>query len=192
MPQPITAVSSSAADFVSYESFLGPRFLEFSSFWYDLSGGIAAGQDGLVVASAKNTLWDGVLLYLLARRAVYQRVGPGPALRSVFAATVDDEALLAELDRLLLQNPGSHEEVASFAQACLDFVDERLGLRHWREFYGSLSTPGLYGRYHQRILGLGKLAEELGVSLPRPVESVMEGMRIRREIERRVAELPVS
>jgi len=192
MSSTMTTAASSAADFVFYESFLGPRCIEFSSFRYDVAGGLAAGQDGLVVASAKNALWDGVLLYLMLHRAVYQRITAGTALRALFAETVDDAALLREFNGLVLRDPDDHEEVEAFAGACFDFVEERLGLRRWLEFYGSLSTPEGYGRYHQRILGLGKLAEELGVSLPRPVESVMEGMRIRREIERRVAEQPVS
>jgi hypothetical protein len=192
MSELITATNSSAADFVYYESYLAPRFLQFSSYWFDVSGGLADGQDGMVLASAKNALWDGAALYLLTRRAVYQRIAAGTALHSLFSEVLGDGALLEEFDRLLLQNPDSHEETETFAQACLSFVDDRLGLRRWREFYGSLSTPELYGRYHQRILGLGKLAEEFGVSLPRSVEAVMEGIRIRKEVESRVASLPVS
>jgi hypothetical protein len=70
----------------------------------------------------------------------------------------------------------------------LNFVDDRLGLKRCREFYGSLSTPELYGRYHQRLLDLGRLAAELDVSLPRSVEAVLEGIRIRGEVQRRAAE----
>jgi hypothetical protein len=192
MTQSISPTGSSAADFVYYESYLAPRFLEFSSYWYDISGGIESGQDGMVLASAKNTLWDGVVLYLLIRREVYQKPPPGTALRSLFRSVVEDDALQAELDALLLQNPGAHEEVVAFAEACLSFVDERLDLWRWREFYGSLSTPELYGRYHQRLLDLGRLAQDLGVALPRSVEAIREGIRIRTELERRVARRPVG
>ncbi len=192
MSEPLTAANSSAADFVYYESFLAPRFLEFSSYWYDVTGGIANRQDGMVLASAKNALWDGAMMYLLTHRFVYQKPTPGAAMRAVFASAIEDEALLEEFDRLLLYRPESHEETVAFAEACLSFVDERLGLRPWREFYGSLSTPELYVRYHQRILGLGQLAEELDVSLPRSVEAVMEGIRIRTELERKVVGQAVS
>lgn len=188
-PAAITAAAASAADFVYYESYLAPRFLEFSSYWYDISGGIEAGQDGMVVASAKNAVWDGAALLLLTRRVVYQKPAGGTALRSLLDEAIDDRELLRELDALLLGNPATHEEVVAFADACLSLVDDRLGLVRWREFYGSLSTPELYGRYHQRLLDLGRLAAELDVSLPRSPEAVMEGIRIRGEVQRRVAEL---
>ncbi|HEU0075832.1 MAG TPA: hypothetical protein VFS30_17670 [Dehalococcoidia bacterium] len=188
MALPVTSVASSAADFVYYESFLGPRFLQFTSYWFDVKGGAAAGQDGMVVASAKNTLWDAAVLYLLARRVVFQKPQPGTALHALFHASVDDPGLLAEFDQLLLANPETHEETVAFAHACLDFVEARLGLRPWHEFYGSLTTPELYRRYHQRLLALGWLAEDLGLPIPRSVESLQEGIRIRTEVERRVAE----
>ena len=186
MTSPISSASSSAADFVYYESYLAPRFLEYSSYWYDVSGGIAAGQDGMTLASAKSAVWDGVSLYLLTKRVVFQKPAPGPALRSLFAEVAGDPGLVEEMDALLLGSPETHEETVAFAEACLAFADERLGLRAWREYYGSLSTPELYGRYHQRILDLGRMAGELGVSLPRSVEAVMEGIRIRTEVQRRV------
>jgi hypothetical protein len=187
MTSPIICTSSSAADFVYYESYLAPRFLEYSSYWYDVSGGIAGGQDGMTLASARNAVWDGVSLYLLTRRLVFQKPAPGPALRSLFAEVAEDPSMVAEFDALLLANPQTHDETVVFAESCLRFADDRLGLRAWREFYGSLSTPELYGRYHQRILDLGRMAGEIGVTLPRSVEAVMEGIRIRTEVQRRVA-----
>lgn len=192
MASPVTSLAASAADFVYYESFLGPRFLQFTSYWFDVKGGSDAGQDGMVVASAKNALWDAAVLYLLARRAVFQKPQPGTALHDLFHASVEDPDLLAEFDRLLLASPETHEETAAFAHACLDFVDDRLGLRPWHELYGSLTSPHLYHRYHQRLLALGRLAEDLGLQVPRSVESLQEGIRIRTEVERRVAEQPVA
>lgn len=192
MTSTVTPVASSAADFVYYESFLGPRFLQFTSYWFDVKGGVDAGQDGMVLASAKNTLWDAAVLYLLGRRVIFQKPQPGTALLARFHASVDDPDLRAEFDRLLLANPETHEETVTFAHACLDFVDERLGLRPWHELYGSLTSPELYRRYHQRLLALGQLAEDLELPVPRSVESLQEGIRIRTEVERLVAEQPVS
>jgi len=148
MPFSLAAAAPSAAGFVSHESYLAPRFVEYSSYWYDIDGAIAAEQDGMALASAKNAVWDGLSLYLLVHQVVYQKAAPGTALRSLFRDSIDDEALQQELDALLLQNPATHEETAAFAEACLAFADDRLGLRSWREFYGGLSTPELYGRYH--------------------------------------------
>jgi hypothetical protein len=192
MASPVTPVASSAADFVYYESFLGPRFLQFTSYWFDVKGGVDAGQDGMVVTSAKNTLWDAAVLYMLGRRVIFQKPQPGTALHGLFHASVDDPRLLAEFDQLLLANPETHEETAAFAHACLDFVNERLGLASWHELYGSLTSPELYHRYHRRLLALGRLAEDLGLPIPRSVESLQEGIRIRTEVERLVAEQPVA
>jgi hypothetical protein len=191
-PAPISAAAASAADFVYHESYVAPRFVEFSSYWYDISGGVSDGQDGMVQASAKNALWDGAALFLLTRRVIYQMPASKTALHSLLDEVVEDRALLRELDSLLLQNPGTHDEIVAFAEACLSFVDHRLGLKRWRDFYGSLSTPQLYGRYHQRLLDLGRLAEELNLALPRSVDAISEGIRIRGEVQRLVSELSAS
>lgn len=187
MPPRITAANSSTSDFLYCESYLAARFLELSTYWYDIRGGIEEEQEGLVFAAARNALWHGVSLYLIKRRIVYQMPVSFTAMHSLFADAVDEGDVLDALDELLLRNPATHAEIVRFAGDCRDFIDSKLELKQWREFYGGLSTRELYGRYHQRLLDLGYMAKDLEVELPRPVEAVVEGIRIRNEVERRVA-----
>jgi hypothetical protein len=190
----VTPVGSSAADFVFFESAVAPRFVMASTYWYDIRGGITAGQDGMILASAKNALWDALALYLVTRRAIYQTPTSRTALHSLLAETVDkgllaetvDKGLLAEIDALLLGNPATYEEAVSFAEACLDFINDRLEMKRWRQRYGDLTSSEQLAAYHGRLLDLAKVGEELGFALPRPVEAVRERIEFRREIERRV------
>jgi hypothetical protein len=183
----ITPTASSAMDYVLAESYLAPRFAMLSTFWYDIKGGITDKQYGMTLSSAKNALWDALVLFLMKRGVAHQTPTSHLATHFLLETAIEEPGLIEELDELLLRNPDTHEEVVAFAEACLRFIDDRLEMKRWRELYGDFTSWDQLAAYQRRMLDMAKMADEMGFTLPQSIEAVRERVEFRTEIEQRVA-----
>jgi len=133
----------------------------FASIGFDLSGGLKAGQYGMVFTMARTALHNSIRIYLKAMG----RVVADPPDEEVFELLRDADAALAEQAwRLELENPLSDEEVASYARRVQAFYEDGLGLKQMSPVYRYMNKDRDWGRMFKLSREVAELLEHLGVN----------------------------
>lgn len=145
----------------------------YRSALVDVTGGLEAGQHGMVALQARSALEGGVDVYLATKGRFFV---PDGHRWSVLAEVCGEESAVYQNGwRLECEDPDTPDAVSDYAQRCRRFVEERLEVRPPR----SHSIPEDLARFEAVLVDIAALAAFL------EIESPLSGTRFERAAEAR-------
>ena len=180
---PIARAEESPAEFaISQYVLIAIAGGAFASIGFDLTGGLKAGQYGMVFTMARTALHNSIRIYLKATG----RVVVDPPDEEVFELLREaDPALAEQAWRLELENPQTDAEAASYAKRVQAFYEDGLGLKQMSPVYRQMNKDRDWGRMFKMSREVAELLEYLGVNGVAPRLHRFDNlMRERKNIQR--------
>lgn len=142
------------------QAFLAYLFMQIVKL--DVKGAIKAGQVGRGFLSSQKYLQNGISAYLASKG---YKAPQTTALKLRLLATIfgDKNEIYKEAHDLVYANPEQPREVNEFADRCISFIEERLGMK-WLWQWGSFDDVPGYRRYCLAFQSFARYLDSIGIA----------------------------